>query len=93
MLRTWACLSRSGRNWSTTSITLPNMAVRMAWRSFSFGAHAHISSSDFGGRADVEPADGPGRGLGPGRDLGHAQHGVEAQCARSRWSSSRSGSL
>ena len=49
MLRTWACLSRSGRKLSTTSITLPNMAVRMAWRSFSLEAHAHISSSDFGG--------------------------------------------
>ena len=49
MLRTWACLSRSGRKASTTSITLPNIAVRMAWRSFSLVAHSHISSSDFGG--------------------------------------------
>ncbi len=30
-------------------MTLPNMAVRMAWRSFSFVAQANISSSDLGG--------------------------------------------
>ena len=29
--------------------------------------------------AHVEPADGPGRRLGPSRHLGHAQHGLDAQ--------------
>ena len=50
MLRTGACFDLSGRKRSTTSMTLPNMAVRIASRSASFAAQAHISSSDRGGR-------------------------------------------
>ena len=75
-----------------TSITLPNMAVRMAWRSFSLVAQAHISSSDLGGlRTSKRPM---------------ARAGASAQAATSampstasrprasfRWSSRRSGSL
>ena len=49
MLRTGACLDRSGRNRSTTSMTLPNMAVRIASRSVSLAAQSHISSSERGG--------------------------------------------
>ncbi len=49
MLRTGACLALSGRWRSTTSMTLPNMAVRIAWRSASFVAESHISSSVRGG--------------------------------------------
>ena len=60
-------------------MTLPNMAVRMASTLLLVGrARPHLVER-LRGLADVEPADGPGRRLGPGRDLGHAQHGVEAE--------------
>ncbi len=92
MLRIWACFWRSGRNSSTTSITLPNMAVRMARRSFSLEAQAHISSRDFGAfRTSSRPM---------------ARAGASAQAATSampstasmpsaslRWSSNSVGSL
>ena len=50
MLRSWPCFRTSGRKRSTTSITLPNRAVRTASRSASLAAQANISSTDLGGR-------------------------------------------
>ncbi len=79
MLRTGACFTGSGRKRSTTSITLPNMAMRNASRSASLAAQAHISSSDFGRLAHVEATDGPRRRLGPGRHLGHAEHRLDPE--------------
>ncbi len=49
MPRSIACRSLSGRKRSTTSITEPNIAVRIASRSCSLVADANISSSDLGG--------------------------------------------
>ena len=82
MLRIWACLWWSGRYRSTTSITLPNMAVRIASRSVSLDAHAHISSSDLGGFPHVEPTDSPRRSVRPSCDLGHTHQRVEAERRR-----------
>ena len=78
MLRTWAWRRRSGRCRSTTSMTLPNMAVRMAWSSVSLVAQANISSSDRGRRrTSKRPMARAGASAQRG-DLGHAQYGVQA---------------
>ena len=58
-------------------MTLPNMAVRIASRSVSLAAQAHISSSDFGGvRTSKRPMARAGR-LGPRRHLGHPEHRLD----------------
>ena len=48
--RSCAWATRSGRNRSTTSMTLPNSIVRMASRSRSSHAVSNISSTVLGGR-------------------------------------------
>ena len=78
-----ACFDRrvlhlSGRKRSTTSMTLPNIAVRMASRSASLAARP-TSRPTTSAAAHVEAADGPGGCLGPRRHLGHSEHRLHTE--------------
>ncbi len=73
-------------------MTLPNMAVRMASRSFSLDAHAHISSSDFGGfRTSNRPMARAGASAQPATSAMPST--ASSPSTSFRWSTSRSASL
>ncbi len=74
-----------------TSMTVPNRAVRMAWRSDSFDAQANISSSDFGGlRTSNRPSARAGASTQPATSA--IPITASSPITSPRWSRSFSGS-